>query len=376
MKRYYLLLLLILIAVGGNAQTCYLFIGSYNFNRNKEGVYVYRFDTLSGALTMISATRGIPNPSYVTLSPNGKYLYACTETLTNDEGSVSSFEFDCHKGVLTFINSQKSGGANPVYATVDKTGKWLVNANYTQGGVSFYPLSVSGTIQTAQQLRTYIEGSVSMQHQERAHVHCVAFSPAQDHVFFPDLGADKIRCYSFDAAKSSPLAATTDSFITTDLGSGPRHLTFHPNGRYAYCTEEMAGFISVYAYNNGMLIPIQRIATHDKERKTEFSIADIHISSDGRFLYASNRTHQNNIAIFSIYEGSGRLTLVGYEPVHGNHPRNFTLDPTGNFLLVANQVSGNVVVFKRDKKTGLLTRTKNHLKILNPSCLQMRIYEN
>ncbi len=376
MKRYYLYLFVIIVVLLSDAAIAqtYLFIGSYNFNRNKQGIYVYRFDTATGAMEYVSSTRQIPNPSYVTLSPNGKHLYACTETLTPKGGAVSSFSFDSRSGKLTYLGSQKSWGENPVYVTVDKNEKWLINANYTEGGIAVYPLDSNGIIGEARQKMSFFEGSVNPRKQERAHVHCAVFTPAQDYILFPDLGADKIRYYSFDPLKTEPLSATSDSFMRTIPGSGPRHLTFHPNGKYAYCNEELSGYVSAYNYKNGTLDSFQRIATHEVEHDKDYSNADIHVAPDGRFLYASNRGTQNNIAIFSISAYNGGLRLLGYQSVSGNHPRNFTIDPTGNFLIVANQVSGNVVVFRRDVKTGMLTKTKHHVRILNPSCVQTRTY--
>ena len=157
--------------------------------------------------------------------------------------------------------------------------------------------------------------------------------------------------------------------------SGPRHLVFHPNGRYAYCIEELSGTVSVYKYgNDGQLERLQRTFSYEKLHDV-YSSADIHISPDGVFLYASNRVSENNIAIFSIQQETGLLTLVGHQSTLGVHPRNFAIDPSGNFLLVANMVTNNVVVFKRDTITGLLTNTGVQIKVSHPSCLQMRTYQ-
>ena len=370
----FICLLFLLVSNAVAAQTYYLFVGSYNFSKEKEGIYVYKFDIESGRLKKMYSTHDVANPSYLTLSPNGKYVYACTETQTKNAGSMSSFRFDSVHCVLSFINKQLSGGENPVYNAVDKTGRWLVNANYTEGGVSVYALDSDGNIQPPPQTIQFSEGSVNKERQERAHVHSTVFSPDGDFLFLPDLGADKIRCYSFGAAKSTPLTeyATTRSVP----GSGPRHFTFHPNGKFAYCIEEMAGFVTAYSYNNGRLDSFQRIAAHPRHHKDNFNSADIHMSPDGRFLYASNRSEENNIAIFSIDQGTGILKLVGYQSTLGDHPRNFTIDPTGKFLLVANQISGNVVVFKRNISTGMLVYTGIQIKIPGASCLQIRKYSD
>ena len=371
-----MLIMTILACDLATGQTCYLFVGSYNFNKKKEGVYVYRFDTLTGQLEKVFSTKGIANPSFITLSPDGKHLYACTESLTKNAGSVSAFSIDSSTGSLSFINSRPSGGENPVYLSVDKTNKWLVNANYTEGSVSVYPLSSDGSIDSATQVIPFEEGSINRVRQQSAHIHSAVFSPSQDYLFLPDLGADKIRCCSFDHLNQHPLSTTAHAFTKSVAGSGPRHFAFHPNGHFAYCIEEMGGAINAYAYKDGQLDSIQRIPAHLKEQNRDFSSADIHLSADGRFLYASNRAKENNLAIFSVDANSGLLTLVAYQSTLGDHPRNFTIDPTGKFLLVANQFSGNVVVFKRDISTGLLTDTGIQISLPNPSCLQFRNYRN
>ena len=355
------------------SQNSYVFVGSYNSDKNKEGIYVFQLDTLTGNLKKITSVKNILNPSYLTVSPNGKYIFACTETKTPNAGSVSSFEFNSKNKTLTFINSQKSGGENPVYLSVHKNEKWLVDANYTQGSVSVYPITTDGKINPIAQNFSYSEGSINKERQDRSHVHSAVFSPNYDFIFLPDLGADKIRSYRFDCTKEQPLSENQYPFTQTTLGSGPRHFTFHPDGKFAYCVEELTGTISVYKYEDGKLDAIQRINAHSEEFKEGFNSGDIHISSDGRFLYASNRGEENNIAIFSI-ESNGRLKTIGYQSTFGKTPRIFTIDSTGKFLIVANQSSGNVIVFKRNSVTGLLKKSGTEIKVENASCVQIKQY--
>jgi len=366
-----LLVIAILLSFPVFSQNTYVFLGSYCKDKTAESILVYQLDTVNGKLTKVTSASGLINPSFLTISSNGKYLYACTDTKTPNAGSVSSFEFNPQNKSLVFLNKQSCGGENPVYVSVHKSGKWLVNANYSVGSVSVHPLLENGKIDSLAQNFQYTDGSVNKERQTRSHVHSAIFSPQFDYLFLPDLGADKIRCYQFDENKKQPLVETKIPFIKTDLESGPRHMTFHPNQKFGYCIEEMSGSISVYQYKKGTLNKVQRIKTHPDTITEGFGSADIHISPDGKFLYASNRGNENNIAIFSIAK-NGFLKSIGYQSTLGNHPRIFAIDESGKFLIVTNQNSGNVVVFKRDSKSGLLKATGEEVKLDNVSCVQIK----
>ncbi|TDO73642.1 6-phosphogluconolactonase (cycloisomerase 2 family) [Flavobacterium chryseum] len=360
-----------LIALNSFSQNTYVFLGSYNRDKEAESIQVYQLDTLNGKLSKVTSVKNIINPSFLTLSPNGKFLYACTDTKTPNAGSVSSFEFNPENKSLTFLNKQSSGGENPVYVSVHKSGKWLVNANYTEGSVSVHPLLENGKIDSIAQNFQYTDGSIHKERQTRSHVHSAVFSPQNDYLFLPDLGADKIRCYKFDENQKQPLIETKNPFTKTDLEAGPRHFTFYPNQKFGYCIEEMAGAISVYQYEIGNLTKIQRINTHSDKITEGFESSDIHISPDGKFLYATNRGKENNIAIFSIDE-NGLLKNIGYQSTLGKHPRIFAIDETGKFLIATNVISGNVVVFKRNLQTGLLKKVGKEIKMENVSCVQIK----
>ncbi|MDA6072334.1 lactonase family protein [Flavobacterium sp. AC] len=360
-----------LITLNSFSQNTYVFLGSYNRDLAAESIQVYQLDTVKGKLSKVTSAKNTINPSYLTLSPNGKYLYACTDTKTPNAGSVSSFEFNPENKTLTFLNKQSSGGENPVYLSVHKNGKWLVNGNYTEGSVSVHPLLENGKIDSIAQNYQYSDGSINKERQTKSHVHSTVFSPQNDYLFLPDLGADKIRCYRFDENQKQPLLETKVPFTKTDLEAGPRHLTFHPNEKLGYCIEEMSGSISVYQYENGTLKQIQRINTHPEVITSGFESSDIHISPDGKFLYATNRGKENNIAIFSIDE-KGLLKNIGYQSTLGKHPRIFAIDESGKFLVATNVNSGNVVVFKRNSKTGLLKKVGKEVKMENVSCVQIK----
>ncbi|SHM33750.1 lactonase family protein [Flavobacterium chilense] len=353
------------------SQNTYVFLGSYNLDKLAEAIRVYQLNPLNGELTKVASVKNVVNPSYLTVSPNGKYVYACTDTKTPNAGSISSFEFNAKNKTLTFLNSQRSGGENPVYVTVHKNGKWIANANYTEGSVSVFPILENGKIDSIAQNFQYLDGSINKERQTRSHVHSAVFSPRFDYLFLPDLGADKIRCYAFDENQKKPLIETQNPFTKTDLEAGPRHFTFHPNGKFGYGIEEMAGAVTVYKYKNGTLNKIQRIDTHPDQIKDGFNSSDIHISPDAKFLYASNRGNENNIAIFSIAK-NGLLKNIGYQSTLGDHPRIFAIDESGKFLVATNVNSGNVIVFKRNQKTGLLTKTGHEIKMENVSCVQIK----
>lgn len=358
--------MLVALTLFGRAQDVYVIFGSYNWDAEKEGIYVYGLDTASGQLTRLSAVKGIHNPSYLTISPDGKHVFACTESKTPNKGSVSSFVFN-HSKTLQLINSQSSGGENPVYVSVHKNGRWLVNANYTAGTAAVHPIHENGLIDSAVQQFRFTGSSINTKRQTSSHVHSAVFSPQCDYLYLPDLGADKIWCFQFTGNPNQPFRE--NGYVKTFPGSGPRHLTFHPNGKYAYCIEEMGGYVAAFRYQNGKLDSMQRIAAHEQALTSGFESADIHISPDGRFLYASNRGKENNIAIFSI-QSNGRLQLLGFEPTGGNHPRTFTIDPYGKFIIVTNVVSNTVTVLERNRETGLLKNTGQQIPIPNVSCAQ------
>ena len=363
------LLMLSLISFGSTAQNLHLFVGTYT-NSGSKGIYVYRFNVATGKATLISNTDSAVNPSYLAISANQKFVYAVNETGRKNPGKVSSYSFNKNTGRLKFLNQQLSGGDDPCYVNVHKSNGWVLVGNYSGGSASVFAVNADGSLKPYTQLMQDSGKGVNASRQEKAHVHSTIFSPDQDYVFTPDLGLDKVMVYKFDAAAKRPLKPAIPSFVSTEPGSGPRHLAFHPNKKFCYLIEELTGTVSAYRYSNGKLTTFQRIATHPADFSGTIGSADIHTSPDGRFLYASNRGDENTITIFSINPANGRLQLKGFQPTMGKTPRNFIIDPTGKYLLVANQETDNIVVFKRNIQTGLLTATGEQLKVPAPVCLQ------
>lgn len=366
MKKF-LAVSFILFTFSCSAQSFYLFIGTYT-TKGSKGIYVYRFNAATGTAEWVSNTDSAKSPSYLAIAPNEKNIYAANEA---GAGEVSAYNFNRTTGKLRFINQQSTGGNDPCYVSVSKNNKWALVANYSGGSAAAFSLNNDGSLNPYAQLFQDSGTGVNKQRQEKAHVHSVVFSPAGDYLFTPDLGLDKLMVYKFNEASKKPLTPANPPFVTVASGDGPRHFTFHPNKKYAYLIEELSGTVGAYKYTNGKLTLFQHLPTHPEGFKGDIGSADIHVSPDGKFLYASNRGDENTITIFSINAATGKLKLVGYEPTKGKTPRNFIIDPTGNYLLVAHQNSDNIVIFKRNKQTGLLTPTGEEILVSMPVCLKM-----
>lgn len=361
-------ILLLALGFSASAQKFYLFIGTYTGSGSK-GIYVYEFDAGTGKAKWLSNTDSVVNPSFLSVAPGDSVLYACTETRTVNAGGVTAFKFNKTNGGLTLLNKQSSGGDNPCYVNVHRSGKWVTVGNYSGGSLAVFPVNKDGSLQPYSQLIQHEGKSINESRQEKAHVHATVFSPSNDYLFVPDLGIDKLMVYAFNRSAGKPLQAVSP--VTATPGSGPRHFTFHPNGKWAYLIEELAGAVTAYDYKAGRLTQKQRIFSHPDTLTSQPGSADIHVSPDGKFLYASNRGKENNIAVFKVDALSGKLSAAGYQSTLGKTPRNFCIDPTGNYLLAANQETDNVVIFKRDKSTGKLTPTGERLSIPKPVCLKM-----
>jgi 6-phosphogluconolactonase len=358
-----ILCLMGILALGQNADY-YLFVGTYTL-KTSEGIYVYKFNTQTGDFTPLSHTKGIKNPSFLAISPNQRFLYAA-EGKSGE--SVRAFSIEMPSGNLTLLNTQSSVGVGPTHLQVDKTGKWVIVGNYTTGNLSTLPIKSDGSLGKALQTIQHEGKSINPERQNQPHVHSVNIAPNNTDVFVPDLGIDKVMTYRFDA-ETGQLTAGNPPFITTAPGAGPRHFTYHPNGKFAYVIQELDATTTGFRYKKGTLIPFQTVKNLPDDYTGLKSSADIHISPDGKFLYGSNRAHES-LVIFSIHPKTGQLTLVGHQPVNGKTPRNFAIDPTGNFVLIANQDSDNITIFSRDKQTGKLAFTGKEISVSMPVCLQ------
>jgi len=350
------------------AQEHMMIVGTYDSPRS-EGVYVYRFNSADGSAKETGHIK-TPNPSFVCFSPDGKYVYAVHETAPADGkgGDIAAFAFNKVSGTLRLINHQLVGGDRPCHVDTDKTGKWLFVSNYSSGSLSMLPIHDNGSLGTA----TTIQHSGAGKHPQRQkgpHTHGAIISADNRQLMVTDLGIDKVMIYDFDE-NTGKLTPGKQPFVTSVPGSGPRLFTFHPNNKYGYMIEELSGTVVGFRYKKGELETIQRISTMPAGDTGFAGSADIHISPDGNFLYASNRGDANTIAIFNISKKNGKLNLVGHQSTLGKTPRNFSIDPSGKFLLCENQNSDEIVIFRRDATTGLLTDSGKRITVGKPVCIK------
>ncbi len=350
------------------AQESYLLVGTYDSPKS-EGIYVYKFNSSDGSAKEISHVK-TSNPSFLAISPNEKYVYAVNENAdsTGKGGRVSSFSFDKKTGTLSFLSQQSSEGNYPCYISADKTGKWIVVANYGNGILTLLPTDASGIIGKLNQKTEYKGSGSDTIRQKSPHVHAAVFNKDNTTLYVTDLGSDNLNVQGFNSGFG---ILAPRHFPRIKPGSGPRHLDLHPSEKFLYLLQELAGRVDVFAVDSmGRVNQIQEISSLPQDYKGTAGSADIHVSPDGKFLYCSNRAESNTIAIFSIDKITGKLTLVGHQSTLGKTPRNFNFDPSGKFLLVANQNSDEIVIFNRDQTTGLLTDTKKRIAVGRPVCLK------
>jgi len=352
-----------------------MLVGTYTGGRS-EGIYVYRFDTKTGEATRVSVAQTV-NPSYLVLSSDRRYVYSVNE-LPGDNGpgsprgGISAFRFDPASGQLTFLNKVSSEGNDPCYLQISPDGKYLLTANYSVaadpgGSFAVFPLQADGQVGAAV-LTVHHEGSGPVKgRQDNSHVHSTVFSPDGQYLFAQDLGADKLYSYRYTPDGSRGLFGPTEwRYTDVKAGSGPRHLVFGPDGKYAYLTSELAATVSTFRYEDGKLALLQVSPLAEPGFKGQVGAAALHLSPDGRFLYASNRGDANQIVIFSVDQANGHLKLVGRQSSLGKSPREFAIDPTGNWLIVGNQNSDTAYVFRRDQQTGLLEANPKRIDIGSP----------
>ncbi|WP_321519757.1 lactonase family protein [uncultured Bacteroides sp.] len=349
----------------------YLLIGTYTSGTSK-GIYVYRFNTETGEASYVNEVDGLSNPSYLNLSKDEKFVYSVGENEA-EGGLAYALSFDKQNGKLTYLNEQQTHGGSPCYINIDPKGQHVITANYTGGNISVFKIKKDGALLPASQVITF-DKEDSKEPQPASHLHCVAFSPEGKYLFADDLGKDKVHKFNLHYAEKENnsdqfLQAGDPSAFNIEKGSGPRHLTFHPNGKYAYLINELSGKVTVFEYKNGLLKDIQYIASDTTQEAVKKGSADIHLTPNGKYLYASNRLKADGIAIFKVNQLNGKLTKIGYQ-FTGIHPRNFIITPNGKLLLVACKNSNVIQVFRINYKNGLLEDTGKKIELDKPVCLK------
>lgn len=365
MKKGLLIVFAFLLCIQGEAQEneLNLLIGTYTNSCESKGIYVYNFDINTAEFSFKNASSKVVNPSYLTVSKDNQLIYAVNEN--GDNSAVSSFKFDAKSGAINLINQQDSKGADPCYIINDE--KNVIVANYSDGNIAVFGKNEDGSLTEAKQIIQHFGKGMNVERQEKSHVHMVHFTPDKKFVLVNDLGKDKVYSYHYDLNSTNEPLRISDS-IAVKSGSGPRHLTFSKDGKKVYLLQELDGSLTTFYYSKGKLKKIDETTILAKDFKGTISAADIHISPDGKFLYASNRGEANTISIFKIQK-NGKLESLGQTSTLGKGPRNFAIDPSGNFLLVAHQYSNDVVIFKRDKTTGKLTDTGKRIQLCSPVCM-------
>lgn len=356
-----------LFAQNKNNQKQHLIIGTYTKTQS-NGLFVYLFDTKTGKLTFESKTEGVKNPSYLAISKNGDYVYAVGE---GEKSSAYAFNFDNRKGELTLINTQETVGKGPCYISISLDERFVVTANYGGGSTSVLPINPDKSLGPIVQLIQHTGSSINKSRQSAPHAHSAMFDANGEKIYVADLGVDQLFEYDYQPTHSNPLSWKNEKVIKVNEGAGPRHFTFNQAEDKLYILNELLATISVFNKTDKEFKQIQYVSLNDDNFIGTNGAADIHLSADGKFLYASNRGSVNDIVIFKVNKKTGELARIGKQSTLGKVPRNFLIDPSDNFLLVANQNSDDVYVFKRNRKTGLLSYTNEMIKVGSPVCLKM-----
>jgi 6-phosphogluconolactonase len=338
-----------------------LLVGTYTNTCESKGIYVYEFDAVSGDFKLKNSTEKVVSPSYLSVSPNNKFIYAVNENGT--QSAVSAFTYDSPTGKLKLLNTNSSLGADPCHLINDD--KNVIVANYSGGSIAVFKKNADGSITEGQQLIQHEGKGPNAARQEKAHVHQVVFSPDKKFVLSNDLGQDKIFIYKYNPSSRHEIL-TLKGTVDVKSGSGPRHLAFSKDGKFVYLVQELDGTLTSFAYDKtGNLKLLKETNIIPKDFKGANSSAAIKISPDGNFLYVSDRGDVNAITVCQILK-DGSIKFIEQESTLGKGPRDFVIDPSGNYLLVGHQYTNEIIIFKRDKATGKLKNTGKKIELCSP----------
>lgn len=367
----------VLTAFAADGNALRLYVGTYTSPKNgSKGIYRVDLDAHSGRLGAPEVAGEVKSPSFLAIHPSSKFLYAVGELSTfqgKPSGAVSALAIDAKTGALRLLNQQPSGGSGPCYVSLDAKGRVALIANYGSGSVASLPIGDDGRLGEPASAIQHEGSGPNEKRQTGPHAHAFHLDGAGRFALAPDLGIDQVRVYRLDLA-TAKLTSNDPPAIKAPPGFGPRHLAFHPSGKFVYVAGELQSAVAVYAYDveRGAAKEVQTITMLPEKLDIDRAIntaADIRVHPSGKFLYASNRGH-DSIAIFAIDASTGRLTARGHASTQGKTPRNFNIDPSGQWLIAANQNSDTLVVFRIDPDTGALTPTGSTATIPSPVCVQ------
>jgi len=351
-----------------------LYVGTYTEGTQSEGIYLVRMDRRSGQLRRVGSVDAGANPSFLAIHPNGRVLYAVNELEKykgRATGAVSAFAIARESGALTRLNEQPSEGGAPCYVSLDRSARVVLVANYVGGSIAVLPVGANGALEPAAQVVQHTGTGPNGERQAAPHAHCILADPSNRFVLAADLGADRVFVYRLDL--DGRLRHVEGGDLGLRPGAGPRHIAFHPTLPLVFVANELDSTVATLRFDveRGALSPLDVTSTVPAGWTGTNYPADIHVASNGRTVYVSNRGH-NSIAVFSVAESTGALALEQVVSTEGDWPRNFTIDPSGRWLLVANQRSDSVVVFGRDPHNGRLTPTRPPQRIAIPSPVCLR----
>jgi 6-phosphogluconolactonase len=340
------------------------YVGTYTRGKSK-GIYAWHFNPATGKLTSMGLSAETSNPSFLAVHPNRRFLYALNE---NSKVTVSAFAIDSATAKLKFLNSASSRGDGPCHLAVDQSGKFLFVANYGSGSTAVLPIHEDGSLGESASFVQHAGSSADKARQQGPHAHCVTQSPDGRFLMVEDLGLDEVLVYRFDASKGT-LTPNSPPFAKLAPGTGPRHLAFSGDARFAYVLGEMFYNVTAFRYDasHGSLEQFQTVPMLPAPVKGN-SGAEIAVHPNGKFLYASNRG-ADSIAVFGLDPVKGTLTVLDHVSTKGKTPRSFAIDPTGAYLLAAHQDSDNIVVFRIDPSTGVPKATGEELEAGAPVCV-------
>lgn len=345
-----------------------VYIGTYTEHGSK-GIYVCEFDPSTGTLTPPGLAAATASPSFLAVASDRRFLYAINETdhfNGQPAGGVSAFSIAPATGKLTLLNQVSSLAPGPAYITLDRSGHYVLVANYDEGSVAVYRIMPDGKIGDSTAFVRHYGSSVNAERQKGPHAHSIAMSSDNRFAIVADLGLDELIVYPLDASQGT---LGTPRVIKTDPGVGPRHLTLASSGKFVYVINELKSSLTVYSYNasDGAMTPLQKISTLPNNFHGENTAAEVVLDPTEKFLYASNRGDDNSIAVFAVDPKKGTLTAIEYVPTGGKTPRNFAIDPSGQWLLAANQDSNNIVTFRINAKSGRLTPAGKSIEVNSPT---------